>query len=158
MIGLLLAIIIFNLIAFKTNKRITSNQIVHIWTFTIALQLLFDIFIEFKYHAYWYFDKEVDWRGILPHVFLIPPVNMIYLNWFPYRSKWIKKLFYLFIFVIAILIYEVLTLLPEPWGYFHYGWWKLWHAAIIDPILLIILLVYFKWICNIEKKANIKGS
>src|SRR4051812_25064480 len=121
MIGLLLAIIIFNLIAFKTNKRITSNQIVHIWTFTIAFQLLFDIFIEFKYHAYWYFDKDIDWRGILSHVFLIPPVNMIYLNWYPYKSTWIKKLFYLIIFVIAILIYEVLTLLPEPWGYFHYG-------------------------------------
>jgi hypothetical protein len=46
-----------------------------------------------------------------------------------------------------------LTLLPEPWGYFHYGWWKLWHAAILDPILLLILLGFYKLICKLERNA-----
>jgi hypothetical protein len=44
MTGLIIAIILFNFIAFKTNKRLTANQIVHIWTFTIALQGLGDIY------------------------------------------------------------------------------------------------------------------
>lgn len=64
-----------------------------------------------------------------------------------------KQLFYLVVFVICILIYELITLLPEPWGYFHYGWWKLWYAAIVDPILLLILLGYYKWICMLEMNA-----
>ncbi|MEH7748936.1 hypothetical protein V7659_28560, partial [Neobacillus drentensis] len=87
MIGLLIAIISFNYFAFKKNKILTGNQIVHIWTFTIAFQVLFDIIVEFKYHGYWYFDKEIDWEGLLPHLFLVPPANMIFLNWFPFKSK-----------------------------------------------------------------------
>jgi hypothetical protein len=156
MIGLLIAIGTFNLIAFSTNKRLTGNQILHIWLFTISSQLLFDLFVEFKYHAYWYFEKDLDWSGILPHSILIPPVNMIFLNWYPYKKPWFKQLFYLISFVIAILVYEVITLLPEPWGFFHYGWWKLWYAAILDPFLLLFLLAFYKWICNLEETACLK--
>jgi len=78
MIGLIIAIIAFNYLGFKTNKLLSDNQILHIWLFTISFQLLFDIMMEFKYQAYWYFDKEIDWLGILPHVFIIPPVNMFF--------------------------------------------------------------------------------
>lgn len=60
MIGLIAAIIVFNFIAFKTNKILTTNQIVHIWAFTIAFQTVFDVYVEFKYHGYWYFAEEVD--------------------------------------------------------------------------------------------------
>lgn len=153
MIGLMLAVIIFNFIAFKTNRKLTGNQIVHIWSFTIAFQVIFDIIVQFKYHGYWYFEKEIDWKGLIAHLILIPPVNMIFLNWYPHKSTFLKQLFFFILFVIAILLYEMATLLPEPWGYFHYGWWEIWHAAIADPILLLILLLYYKWICSLEKKA-----
>jgi hypothetical protein len=154
MIGLILAIIVFNFIAFKKNKLLTANQIVQIWTFTIAFQLGFDVFVEFKYHGYWYFSKEVDWQGMLPHLLLVPPVNMIFLNWFPFKAIKVKQVLYIVLFVIFILLYEIITLLPEPWGYFHYGWWRLWYAAIIDPILLLILLGFYKWIRNLELEVT----
>ncbi|MCM3567747.1 CBO0543 family protein [Neobacillus mesonae] len=153
MIGLILAVILFNFISFKTNKILSTNQIVHIWTFTIALQTLFDMYVEVKYHGYWYFSKGIELAGLIPHLVLIPAVNMMFLNWYPQNSKLLKKILYFTGFVIAILIYEAITLLPEPWGYFHYGWWNLWYAIIIDPILLLILLQYYKWICKLEKKS-----
>ncbi|WHY75123.1 hypothetical protein QNH20_13265 [Neobacillus sp. WH10] len=156
MIGLILAILIFNLIAFKKNKILTGNQIVHIWTFTIAFQFIFDMFVEFKYHGYWYFDKEIDLAGLVPHLFLVPAVNMIFLNWYPYKKGVAKQIFYMIFFVLFILLYEFVTLLPEPWGYFHYGWWRIWHTAVINPILLLILLGYYKWICKLEKNAFCK--
>lgn len=149
MIGLLFYICCFNFIAFKTNKRLTSNQIHHIWTFTIAFQFTFDLLVEFKYCQYWYFGKEVEWIGLLPHILLIPPVNMIFLNWFPFAEKIGKQIIYLTIWILGMLIFEELTLLPEPWGFFHYGEWKLWYSAIIDPILLFLLLGYYKWICKL---------
>ncbi len=149
MIGLIVAIVTFNLIAFRTNKRLTPNQIVHIWAFTIAFQQSFDSIIEFKYHGYWYFDKEIDWIGILPHTILIPPVNMMFLNWYPFKEKIIKQCSYILLWVISILVYETITLLPQPWGYFHYGWWSIWHSAVIDPILFLILLKYYKWISKL---------
>lgn len=158
MIGLLIAIAVFNLIAFTTNKRLTGNQIAHIWVYTVALQLCFDIIVEFKYHGYWYFGKEIDWAGFLPRLVLIPPVNMIFLNWFPFRRGLLKQAAFILLWVIWILLYEVVTLLPQPWGYFNYGWWKLWHAALINPILLLLLLGYYKWICKLEKAACSKHS
>jgi hypothetical protein len=153
MLGLIIAIIIFNFIAFKTNKRLTANQVVHIWVFTIAFQVIFDVIVEFKYHGYWYFGKGVDWEGVLPHTLLIPPVNIMFLNWYPFNSIGIKKISYIISWVIVILIYELIALLPAPWGYFHYGSWNLWISAVINPILFLILLGYYKWICKLEIKA-----
>jgi hypothetical protein len=152
MLTLIVSIILFNIIAFKTNKRLSAIQIVSIWTFTIAFQLLFDLFVEFKYDAYWYFNKGVEWKGLLPRTVLIPPVNIMFLNWYPFTSHFFKQVIYLICWVIGILIYEAFTLLPEPWGYFHYNWWKLRYSAIIDPILFMTLLGYYKWICKLEQK------
>jgi hypothetical protein len=153
MIGLIVSVIIFNLIAFKTNKRLTPSQIVQIWTFTISFQLLFDLIVEFKYHSYWYFDKGVNWIGLVPRTILIPPVNIIFLNLYPFGKSLLKRVMYVFAFVIFILLYELATLLPEPWGYFHYGWWKIEYSAIVDFIILYCLLEFYKWIRWLDTKA-----
>lgn len=156
MIGLLLAVFIFNYLAFTRIKRFTKNQTIHIWLFTIAFQTIFDIFVEFKLHGYWYFSKEPDWQGLIAHTVLLPPVNMMFLNWYPFQRTFLKKFIYVGLWTVGILLYEMITLLPEPWGYFYYGWWTIWHAAFIDPILLLILLGFYKLIVKVEKEVQIK--
>lgn len=152
MIGLFISVILFNIIAFKTTK-LNKNQIIHIWLFTIVLQVCFDVIIDFKFSGYWYFKKdEIEWVGLIPHILLVPPVNIMFLNWYPFTRGVMKRLIFIVIWVISILIYECITLLPEPWGYFRYGWWSIWHSAIMDPILLFILLKYYKYICKVEKQ------
>ncbi|MDY0407111.1 hypothetical protein P5G51_018805 [Virgibacillus sp. 179-BFC.A HS] len=154
MIGLVTAIVLFNLVAFVTNKRLTTNQIVHIWTFTIALLIVTETYLIFKYHGYWYFYKEINW-GVLPaQTVVVPPVNMIFLNWYPFGQQFYKRVLYIAIWTLAIVCYEAITLLPEPWGYFNHGWWKLWYSAIVDPFLLMSVLFYYKWICRIEKSTH----
>ena len=152
MIGLLISVLILNLIAFKINKRLLPGQIVQIWTFTIAFQMLFDFVVEFKYHSYWYFSPGFDWVDLIPRLVLIPPVNMIYLNLYPFEKKVYKRILYVLVFVFLILIYELLTMLPEPWGYFHYGSWGIWHSAIVDPFILLCLLGFYKWIRWLDRK------
>ncbi|GGM19144.1 hypothetical protein GCM10011351_01230 [Paraliobacillus quinghaiensis] len=144
MIGLILAILTFNIIAFKTNKILNYKQIAHVWVFTIALQLSFDVYVDLKYLGYWYFTPDIDWAAFLPHTFLIPPVNMVFINLYPFhRSLWIKTRYILY-WTIVILGYELIALLPEPWGYFNYGWWNLGYSAVLDVILLNILIAYYK--------------
>ncbi|MGD6856585.1 hypothetical protein [Bacillus infantis] len=150
MAGLIISIIIFNIAAVKFGKTLTGNQKLHIWTFTIAFQQTFDVIIEFKLHGYWYFSLDPDFGGLLAHTVLLPPVNILFLSRYPFSSDRLTRIFYVFFWVIAILLYEYFTLLPEPWGYFHYGWWKLWHAAIADPILFLLLIQYYKWIRKLE--------
>ncbi|MDP4086871.1 MAG: hypothetical protein Q8934_20095 [Bacillota bacterium] len=153
MIGLIISILIFNFVAFKTNNKLTKNKIVHIWLFTAAFQQAFDVFINFKYKGYWYFNKDIDFAGALPYFFLVPPVNIIFLNWYPFGSTLLKRISFIILWTIGILLYEAFTLLPKPIGFFHFGWWTFWIEAIVSPILLYILIRYYKWICTIEKEV-----
>ena len=150
MIGLIVAIIIFNSIAFTTNKRLTKVQTIFIWLFTISFQVLVDLIIDLKYHGYWYFSKGVDWMSIPALTVLIPPVNIMFLNWYPFERSPYKRILYIFYWVIAITLYEAVTMLPKPWGYFHHGWWRLWHSAIVNPFLLLTVLFSYKWFRKIE--------
>ncbi|WP_328588922.1 hypothetical protein [Niallia nealsonii] len=49
MIGLFLAIIIFNLVAFRINTHLSKKQIAHIWMFIVAFQTVVDVMIDLKY-------------------------------------------------------------------------------------------------------------
>lgn len=153
MIFLIISVLIFNWIAFKTNKRLNTNQIVHIWVFTIAFQVHFDAVVVSKYHGYWYMTEGVDFGALPAYTVLLPPINMMFLNWYPFNQSLFKKIAFLALWELFLLSYELLTMLPEPWGFFRYGWWKLWHSALIDPILLMILIGYYKWIIRIEKRT-----
>ncbi|BFT69461.1 hypothetical protein [Paenibacillus sp. P36] len=159
MIILFLSIVSFNVIAFKCNTVLNVNKIIHIWMFTIAFQFLFDLLIEFKFEGYWYFSKgEIDWLGFLVRTVLVPPVNMMCINFYPLKGKSREKIYYIAFWSAGILIYELVTLLPAPFGYFHYGWWKLGYSAIVDPVLFFILLMYYKLICIIEMKMVLEKN
>jgi len=151
MIGLLLAIILFNFFAFKLNKRLTKNQTLHIYVFTIAFQTIFDIFIDIKYQGYWYFTKSIEWISLIYLVFLVSPVNILFLNFYPLKKSLYKKMSTIIIWNILFIAYEFIALLPEPWGYFHYGWWKWWYSILLNPLLLYILIKYFRLIIKLEK-------
>lgn len=152
MVLLFISVIIFNLIALRKNKIPTMNRKVSIWTFTIAFQVVFDTVVEFRYGGYWYFEKGVDWLGLLAHTVLIPPINILILSWFPFKKGLIKKGIYIISWTVGIMLYEKLILLPDPWGFFHLGWWKLWYEVFNVPILILALIGYYKLICKLEKK------
>jgi hypothetical protein len=157
MVILLGSVIIFNFLAFKLVNRFSGNMILHIWIFTCFFQLLFDTFIDLKYHGYWYISKGIDWSALPGYTLLIPPINLLFLNWFPFNTSLIKRIAYIVVWEVALLCYEYIALLPEPWGFFHYGWWSLWHSAFINPILLIIILGYYKLVSTLEAKVNNKS-
>ena len=150
MILLYSSVLLFNLVAFKTVKRLSGNIIAHIWAFTIAFQMCFDIFVDTKYHGYWYVSQGIDWIAFPGYTMLIPPVNLVFLNFYPFQRPVAKHILYLVIWEVLILTYECLTLLPEPWGFLYYGWWTLWHSALINPVLLGILLAYYKLVKHLE--------
>ncbi|MBM7680850.1 hypothetical protein JOD43_001014 [Pullulanibacillus pueri] len=145
--------ILFNTVVYKMNKHLTMNHIVQTWSFTMIFLFVFDIYVDGKWHGYWYFSKEIDWHNLLVYLCLIPPVNVIFLNWFPFKGARLTKFYYSVLWLIFLLSYEILALSPRPWGYFHYGWWHLFYSILLDPVLLMILLVHHEWVCKIEKSS-----
>ena len=156
MVGIIIAVILFNLIALKVKKRLTRSEMLQIWLFTSLFQLMFDLFISFKYHGYWYFNKGIDWGSLPVYLCLVPPVNIIFLNIYPLKSTFWKQVSFFLAWNVGIVIYEIITLLPEPWGYFHYGWWKLYHSAIINPFLLFSLMGFYKLVSRLEREGVVK--
>lgn len=124
--------------------------------FTVLFQVLFDIVINIKYGGYWYFSKGVDWKSAPAYFLLVPPVNLLFLNWYPFKSNLFKQTIYITGYHVFVLIYELFTLLPEPWGYFRYGWWNIWYSIVLNPFLFVILLVYYKWILKLEMHSVIE--
>jgi hypothetical protein len=153
MLGLITSIILFNFIAFKTNTRLSKNQILQIWLFTIAFQTIFDTYVDLEYKGYWYFTRHADWQSLLNLILLIPPVNMMFLNWYPFTLSLIRQILYFIGWEVVLLTYEMLALLPEPYGYFHYGWWNLGHSAVINPLLLLSLLHFYKFVLKLEREG-----
>lgn len=88
MLGLIVAIVLFNLIAFTTNKQLTKNQIVHIWMFTMAFHVISEVYLDFKYQGYWYFAGEFGWWHIWYSMAVYPvlPVSVLLYH------KWICKI------------------------------------------------------------------
>ncbi|MET3688939.1 hypothetical protein ABIC37_004484 [Priestia megaterium] len=78
MIGLIVAIVVFNILGYVFNKELEKGQVAHGWCFTTAFLVVVDLYIDVKYHAYWYFTKGVDWASLPAALLLIPPVNIIF--------------------------------------------------------------------------------
>ncbi len=144
MIGLIVAIVVFNILGYVFNKELEKGQVAHVWCFTTAFLVVVDLYIDVKYHAYWYFTKGVDWASLPAALLLIPPVNIIFINWYPWNSKITTYIKYFVKWEMVLLSYELITLLPKPWGYFHYGWWNLFYSALLNPLLLLTLITYYK--------------
>jgi hypothetical protein len=148
------SVLVFNAFAFWKVKKFSWNMILHIWIFTCAFQNLFDVFIDIKYQGYWYMTKGIDWLAFPAYTMLIPPVNLLFIHWFPFHQSLVRRMVYIAVWEVCLLLYEYLATFPEPFGYFHYGWWTLWHSAFINPLLLLALLGYFKLASNLEFKLK----
>ncbi|TKC16361.1 hypothetical protein [Robertmurraya kyonggiensis] len=159
MIGLATGIVVFIFIALKINRKLPMNHVLQIWTFSAAFQTGFDVYMIVRFKGYWYFDSEtIEYAAILPHLLLVPAVNIIFLNGYPFNSPRIKRVLYIAIWTIGIVIYELITLLPEPWGFLRYGWWNIGYSALLDPILLYILVQYYKLIKKLDENEFNKSK
>lgn len=151
MIGLIIAVIFFNAVAFLTVKQLTKSQMAHMWLFTILFHLLVDLYLGLKYDGYYYFNKGVEWLDLPAFTLISPPAVLLFLNRFPFHESFLKRFVYIILWSIVPITYEALALLPEPWGFFRYGWWKLTYSVITYPVLLIIVVSYYMWICRLDK-------
>ncbi|RKQ30251.1 hypothetical protein [Oceanobacillus halophilus] len=154
MFGLIIAIILFNIVAFSLVKRLTKSQMVHMWLFTAFFHLIVDLYLGFKYEGYWYFNQGMEWLDLPAILLLSPPAILLFLDRYPFHELLLKRFFYIVGWSLIIVVYEAISLLPEPWGFFHYGWWKLVYSAILYPLLFSIALFYYKWIGRIEEKEK----
>jgi len=139
---LIISIIIFNFIAFFIPKNITRYEMFTTTLFALLLQALTDVFLDAKYHLYFYFTKEINWLALLAMFGIYPALNIIYLNYYIDKKTVFAKASYIFQWTIFSLLFEWLSVQS---GYFVYNGWKLWYSGMCYPIIYILLAGVLKY-------------
>lgn len=111
--------------------------------FSIVLQLITDIYLEFKYKLYGYFSPGPDYITLWIVFIIYPAVNIIFLNYFPITGSLFRKIIYILIWSAFAIGYEWLA---TKTGLFYYTGWKLWYSIPVYPILYLLLLFNYKLI------------
>ena len=149
MIFLVLSVIVFNLITILIPKRISRVEILTTTLFSLYLETMTNVFLDLKYDLYGYFNKGVDWEALIYILGIYAPVNIGFLNYFPYKRKILNKVIYILGWSVFAYIYELLFLWS---GTFYYNGWKYWYSIIIYPILYIILVGFYKYVHYLSRK------
>ncbi|WP_188385120.1 CBO0543 family protein [Ornithinibacillus halotolerans] len=140
MIFAIISAFIFLTIAFVIKKRIYVVELYTTSLFAMVFQLLVDNILEFKYDFYGYFEKGVDYETFIVILLIYPPLNIIFLNYFPLNKKLLTKCLYILGWCVFSVLYEYLSV---KIGFFYYEKWSIWYSAIIYPFVYGLLLVNF---------------
>lgn len=131
----------FYALAIIMPKRISWLDIWSVTLFSLVVENMSDMVLDLKLNLFGYIAPGVQWSGFLP-VFMYPPVNAIFLNYYPFYGTKLHKLIYILGWTAFCLVYEVAALES---GYFYYVTWKLWYSALSYPLLLLAVLCNCKF-------------
>lgn len=147
MILMSITAITFILIVLFSKKRISLIEIYASTFSALYFQLIVDMFLHMKFQLYGYFKEGVmDWKtmGTIP---IYASVNILFLNFFPFKKKLYTKITYILVWSGASVLYEWTALQTD---FFYYNGWNLWYSAICYPLLFTILIYNLKLIRKIK--------
>lgn len=155
MLVLILIVLLFNMIAFLIPKRISPIEILTTTLFAMLIQLLTDIYLSLKYNIYGYFEKGPDWESFIYILGIYPAVNIIFLNYFPYKKRPRNKVLYVFVWVVIAMVFETIFIWS---GTFYLNGWKQSYSIFTYPALYVMLLLFHqltvKWMKRSRKESN----
>ena len=155
MLVLILIVLLFNMIAFLIPKRISPIEILTTTLFAMLIQLLTDIYLSLKYNIYGYFEKGPDWESFIYILGIYPAVNIIFLNYFPYKKRPRNKVLYVFVWVVIAMVFETIFIWS---GTFYLNGWKQSYSIFTYPVLYVMLLLFHqltvKWMKRSRKESN----
>ncbi|MGG3561185.1 CBO0543 family protein [Neobacillus rhizosphaerae] len=140
-IGSILAIIFI-------PKRISKLEMYTTSFFAIFLAAVADIYLDIKFDFYGFFNKGVDWQYLPIFVFVYPAANIVFLNFYPFKKAWMKKVLYIVIWTFLTTGFEYIALHTEV---FYHNEWRLWYSFFCYPFLYLILVVNLRFIRFLAK-------
>lgn len=150
MVFLIISIIVFNCFALIMPKKLNKIEIYATSFFAFSLDISTDIILDLKYDMYGYFEKGVQFSGLLATVGLYPAVSTIFLNLFPYNRALYIKILNIVGWSLFCLGFEWFSIKS---GFFYHREWKYLYSAPINPFLLMVLLINLKFIKKLEQHS-----
>ena len=132
-----IALFIINLIAFFVPKRLSKIEMYSTSLFGLLWGHVVDMALDLKLKIYYYFDKGLQWADFLVPFLIYPSITILFLNYYPFAKGKKMKFYYILGWSTFSIIFEWLS---ELTGFFTHVEWKLWHSALVYPILFLILI------------------
>lgn len=104
----LVTIVLFIAILLFITKQLTKREMFATSFFSIALQQTVDIYLALKYNLYGYFGGGVHYITLVAILGIYPPINLIYLNLFPFCRGILIKAIY-------VVIWHLLHCFMDRW-------------------------------------------
>lgn len=146
------SILAFNLFALLMFHRMTRTEMYGSVLFSMVFQLLVDIYLGVKLGLYGYFSSDVDYRTLLVIAGVFPALNLIFLNYYPFRRAFRYKALYIMGWSAFSVGYEWVSVQE---GVFYYNGWKLWYSAIAYPAVFGILVLHLIFYRSLRKKDQV---
>ncbi|MFC7395269.1 CBO0543 family protein [Scopulibacillus cellulosilyticus] len=136
------SLIVFIILVAISKKRITKVDLYTTSLFAVILSYTVDFILGGKYQLYGYFKPGVTYSDFIVILGIYPAINMLFLNYFPFKKRvWLKAV-YIILWSLFAIGYEWLAVKA---GLFYHSGWKLWYSVPIYPILYLILLGNLKF-------------
>ncbi|WP_420839203.1 CBO0543 family protein [Clostridium yunnanense] len=121
--------------------------------FTLLLQMTVDLILDVKFNLYGYFKEGVDLISFITFLGIYPAFAIITVNYYPYKKRLLKKLYYVIIVSIFCLGYESLSLYTK---YFYHRTWSLLYSALCYPFLICIIAMYLSLIRKLSLDNKVR--
>jgi hypothetical protein len=141
--------IFLNIAAFFMPKKLTIIENYTTSLFALLLGINVDMILNLKYKLYGYFGPGFQWLGLIGEFLYFIPVSVLFLNLYPYTSRYKVKVMYILMWSAISTLIEWLV---EKTEFFNHHGWKLSYSAFAYPIVFGILIFHL-WIV---KKLLIK--
>ena len=138
----------FNIIAYVIPKNINKIEIYATCFFAFSYGLITDIILDLHYHLYGYIHKGFDWGGLLSTFLYFPSISYLFLNFFPFKKRLLRKIYYVLGWSIFSIIFEWFTLKT---GFFYYNEWKIWYSGLLYPLIFSSLVLNMKFVKRINQ-------
>ncbi|MFX3617132.1 MAG: CBO0543 family protein [Sporolactobacillus sp.] len=132
-------------------KRLSSIELFTTSLGSFVLQTTVDDIFDLQFNWYGYFNQGYDSEALLIFFFIYPQVNILFLNFFPNPSTYLRKTIYILLWSLFSIGYEYLSIQE---GYFYYTSWKLAYSAMIYPFLFLLLLLNLRFVQKLLRMAR----
>jgi hypothetical protein len=148
MVYLVISVIIFNIVVYFTPKHISGKEIYATALFSFLLGISLDTIFDLKLDLYGYFKKGIQLKSFLAIAGLFPASGILFLNFYPERKPFIKKIMYIIFWDAFCLFYEWTAIKA---GFFYHNGWTYLASAIVYPILLWFHLTHLSFFRHVKE-------
>ncbi len=151
-----IALILMAIYAIVMPKNLSRTEIYATSFFSLFYGKTVDELLDLKKNLYGFLGKGVDYKGVLAQIIIYPTVNLLFLNYFPFKKSVMEQGRYILGWTVFSVVFERFS---SQTRFFYYTKWKLLYSAALYPLIFLSLVANLTFLRKlIHRDHQVKGS